>query len=108
MRSSGWDRSGSSRRGLANAGMGLLRLTLLFGSAAIAIALILTPIVAKHAEKLAYSDRPVVGVDHMSTGSISGGPNGSGTGYTIRRSVLQNDPSSVCVIRQNGSRSGNC
>jgi hypothetical protein len=70
-----------------HAGMGILRITLLFGSAAVALALIATPLLDS------------IG----STGSI--GHRGT---YTLRRSVLQPLPSSVCVIRDNGKRSGDC
>ena len=104
-----WGRSRAGRRtGLVNAGMGALRLSLLFGSAAIALAMILTPIVAKQTERLAQSDRSFAGVDMMSTGSISPGNQRSGSTYIVRRSVLQADPNAVCVIRQNGTRSGAC
>ena len=78
---------------------GALRLVLLFGSAAVALALVLTPI----ADTLT---RPRVagagGVDFISTGSI-----GKSSGYTIRRSVIQ-APGAVCIIRDNGVRSGGC
>jgi len=47
-------------------------------------------------------------VDMMSTGSISPGNQRSGSTYIVRRSVLQADPNAVCVIRQNGTRSGAC
>jgi hypothetical protein len=93
--------------------MGALRITLLFGSAAVALALILTPIAVKQTEKMMYASHPV-GVDMMSTGSI-GGSLGAGTigqrsanSYTVRRSVLQPAPNSVCIIKQNGMRTGDC
>lgn len=104
-----------SRRGspLADAGMGALRVTLLFGSAAVALALILTPIVESQTDKMLYSSYSP-GLDMMTTGSIGGGL-ATGTigqrgpnSYVVRRSVLQPSPNSVCVIRQNGMRSGDC
>ena len=83
--------------------MGALRVTLLFGSAAVAMALILTPLAERH-----ISDGPSratisPGIDFMSTGSTRY----RGT-YTEHRSVLQSSPNAVCIIRDNGMRSGDC
>jgi hypothetical protein len=98
-----------------NAGMGILRITLLFGSAAVALTLIATPFLDSRMRL--QSDRAdfVGGLDRMSTGSIgstrsigSRGSIGHRDTYTLRRSVLQPLPSSVCVIRDNGKRSGDC
>ena len=86
-----------------HAGMGALRVALLFGSAAVALALILSPIAEKQADRLAQSSYPR-GVDMMATGTIGQRVNS----YTIRRSVLQQSPNAVCIIRENGSRSGAC
>jgi hypothetical protein len=99
---SDWN-SNRSERGfrVIKAGMGLLRVTLLFGSAAIALALVATPYLADHSRQQA-ADARYGGVDLMSTGSIGA------TSYTVRRSVLQSSPSAVCVIRDNGTRSGDC
>jgi len=82
------------------ASMGVLRVTLLFGSAAVALALIIAPI-ADSQTRSQFADG---GLDRMSTGSIGQ----KSSGYTIRRSVLQNSPTSICVIRDNGTRSGDC
>jgi hypothetical protein len=75
------------------AGISMLRVALLFGSAAVALALILAPLADRYSKS---------GLDFTATGSI-----GNRAGYTIRRSVLQ-QPGSVCIIRANGQRSGNC
>ncbi|MCC0044484.1 MAG: hypothetical protein H6892_08980 [Brucellaceae bacterium] len=85
---------------------GSLRFALLFGAAAIALALFVTPFAERQAESLMA--RAPMGLDTMSTGSI--GPSGSGSGgsYTIRRSVLQSSPNSICIIKQNGARTGDC
>lgn len=95
-----------SRRGsvLGDFGMGALRVTLLFGSAAVALALILTPLAENQAERMAYSSYSSV-LDPMPTGAV--GPRANGA-YTVRRSVLQPSPSSVCIIRSNGMRTGDC
>ena len=93
--------SGSSRA--AEAGFSLLRITLLFGSAAIALALIATPYLDSRTrpQRVAGGSLPL-GLDMTSTGSI--GP----TVYTIRKSVLQPSPDSVCIIDRGGRRSGDC
>ena len=87
----------------ANAGMGILRITLLFGSAAVALALIATPFLDSRTRLQAARANFAGSLDTMNTGSI-----GRRDTYTLRRSVLQPLPSSVCVIRDNGKRSGDC
>ncbi len=86
---------------LEDAGMGMLRVALLFGSAAVMLALLIVPILDQGGR-----DRGAIraeGVDTISTGSIQ-----SQGGYRVRRSVLQPSPDSVCIIRDNGARSGDC
>jgi hypothetical protein len=88
-------------------GAGMLRVALLFGSVAIALALILTPMLDgsddSYVAQSGYSD----GLDFTSTGSVNRPSRYRGE-YTIRRSVLQTSPDSVCVIRDNGTKSGDC
>ncbi len=84
---------------LGLAGMGLLRVVLLFGSAAVALALILAPLAARYTGSHAIG---IGGLDYNATGSIGGRGE-----YTIRRSVLQR-PGAVCIIRADGRRSGDC
>lgn len=98
-----WDDPRSRDWRAVDAGMGMLRITLLFGSAAVALALIIAPIAEERARSIAGV--PAAGLDMTSTGSVGGGYHG---GYTIRRSVLQPSPNSICIIRDNGTRSGNC
>lgn len=86
---------------VAKAGMGLLRIALLFGSAAVALALFATPYLADQSRQQVVGTR-YGGLDLMSTGSI-----GANT-YTVRRSILQTSPNAVCIIRENGARSGDC
>jgi hypothetical protein len=115
MRDNDWERPRSGRgSGISDAGMGAVRVALLFGSAAVALAMILTPLAIKQTENMMYASHPGA-LDMMSTGSIGGssmgpGPVGqrAGSNYTVRRSVLQPSPNSVCVIRQNGMRTGDC
>ena len=100
-----WDLARNDRSSrFSNAGMGAVRVALLFGSAAIALALIAVPML--DGEPRSYSAQSGTlpeGVDPVSTGSI-----GYGGRYTLRKSVLQPSPDSVCVIRDNGMRSGDC
>lgn len=95
-----WDAVRGRDWRVADAGMGLLRITLLFGSAAVALALIIAPVAESRLKTYAAAPE---GLDMTSTGSVR--TSGS---YTIRRSVLQPSPNSVCIIRDNGMRSGNC
>jgi hypothetical protein len=89
------------------AGMGILRITLLFGSAAVALALILAPIADQQVRNYA-ADRAPFGLDDMATGSIKGSGGNAGRVYTIHKSVLQTSPDAVCVIHTDGRRAGDC
>lgn len=98
----------SLARGSKNArfGVGTLRIALLFGSAAIALALFLTPMLDSSSDEdglYVAQSFPNAGIDRSTTGSVS-----QGRVYTIRRSVLQASPDDVCIIRANGTRSGQC
>ncbi|MEX0406456.1 hypothetical protein ABGN05_12335 [Aquibium sp. LZ166] len=84
---------------LNSAGMGVIRIALLFGSAAVAVGLIVAPI----AERQLQRSAGLGGVDTMTTGSI-----GNRDIYTMRRSVLQSSPHAVCIIHTDGRRSGDC
>ena len=88
---------------IGGAGMGVLRITLLFGSAAVALALIVAPIMDRQTRPLYAGGSLPATVDRIVTGSVP-----QPRRYTIRRSVLHSSPSAVCVIRDDGSRSGDC
>ncbi len=83
---------------------GALNLALLFGTAAIALALILTPMLSSRPDGRVLANAPVVDYDMMSTGSIPSRP--TSKRYTVRRSVLQDMPGAVCIIDGDGSSSG--
>lgn len=89
---------GDQRFELGAVGFGALRLALLFGGLAVAMALIIAPI----AERQTRFYQPGE-IDGMTTGSIRAVDT-----YTIRRSVLQPSPDSICVIRADGTRKGEC
>ncbi len=79
-----------------------IHVALMFGAAAVAMALLLTPVFDRGTEGyLASADN----LDRMTTGST---PRRGPQVYTIRKSVLQSSPDSVCVIRANGVRHGDC
>jgi hypothetical protein len=82
---------------------GALRVALLFGSAAVAFALILTPFIDRGAGSVVAGRGMAVELDQTATGSIAK----SGR-YTVRRSVLQSSNRAVCIIRANGGQSGQC
>ncbi|TGU97127.1 hypothetical protein EN794_015680 [Mesorhizobium sp. M00.F.Ca.ET.151.01.1.1] len=86
----------------ADAGMGVLRIALLFGSAAVALALIATPFLDSQTRSQTARDG-FPGLDITATGSIS-----HRSTYTVRRSVLQAEPGGVCIIRSDGKSSGDC
>lgn len=82
-------------------GSAMVRFALLFSTAGVALALFLAPMMER-------SERPIMArndLDRMSTGSIDQSYVGT---YTVRRSVLSDDPRAVCVIRDNGRRIGDC
>jgi len=88
---------------IAEARWGALRVALLFGSAAIALALILVPILSERSRNVASQSLFPDGIDSISTGSIR-----HSQGYTIRKSVLQSTPEAVCVIHSDGKKDGDC
>ncbi|QND50718.1 hypothetical protein HB779_01560 [Phyllobacterium sp. 628] len=91
-------------RAFLDAGRGILRITLLFGSAAIALALVIAPL-ADRGSKSVVDYAASRSIDTMSTGSIKkAGP----SEYTVRRSVTQKSPNAVCILNSDGTKSGDC
>lgn len=84
---------------------GAVRVALLFGTAAIALATILTPIVADRTSSSRVAWAPDQ-YDNITTGSI---PSRSKTStYTVRKSILQDNPGALCIIRSDGRKTGDC
>ncbi|MGO4568810.1 hypothetical protein AB4Z52_28115 [Rhizobium sp. 2YAF20] len=81
---------------------GALNIALLFGTAAVALSLILTPMLADKSKSSVLASAP--DFDNITTGSIPTSENGKR--YTIRRSVLQQEPGSVCVVQGYGADGG--
>lgn len=84
---------------------GALNLALLFGMAAVALTLVLTPILAGKQDNRSLA-LVADDFDTLTTGSISQQPRERGKTYSIRRSVLQETPGSVCIVEGYGD--GNC
>jgi hypothetical protein len=81
---------------------GALNIALLFGTAAVALSLILTPMLSDKSKSSVLASAP--DFDSITTGSIPTSENGKR--YTIRRSVLQQEPGSVCVVQGYGADGG--
>jgi hypothetical protein len=92
---------------LGNAGTGALRLSLLFGSAAIALTVILTPMAEN---QVARSVVLPAGIDQIATGSTPAARRAppATRNYVLRRSVLQSGKDDICVISADGMRTGSC
>lgn len=87
---------------------GALNVALLFGTAAIALSLIVTPMLAKRSEQSRIANIQQ-DFDMISTGSIQRDTDNTkekNRHYTIRRSVLQETPGSVCVLQGYSSETG--
>jgi hypothetical protein len=80
---------------------GAIRIALLFGSVAVAFALLLAPVLDRETKVARLGGS--LGIDRTVTGTV----NTSGI-YTLHRSVLQSSPNAVCVIHLNGVRTGDC
>ncbi|CAK7258198.1 hypothetical protein KYK30_10320 [Shinella yambaruensis] len=81
---------------------GALNLALLFGTAVIALALVLTPVLSAKTDKRMMANVPDE-FDMISTGSI---PSDGRKRYTVRRSVLQEMPGAVCIVNGTGGNNG--
>lgn len=89
---------------IETAGFGALRITLLFGSAAVALAIILVPLINRATGGDASLQARSRGVDTFITGSTTKYKNE----YSVRRSVLQDDVTQPCVIYADGRETGGC
>ena len=83
---------------LSKAGRGILRVVLLFGSAAVALALIIVPVLNDQANKVAAQSVLPEGIDRTMTGSIKRDP------VVIRKAPIR----PICVIDADGSHTGDC
>ncbi len=91
---------------------GALNIALLFGTAAIALTLIITPMLADRSTVARMANTPIADpYDNIQTGSIrrvddtaARPETENGRRYVIRRSILQSDPGSGCIVQ--GYKSG--
>jgi hypothetical protein len=92
---------------LGVAGSGAVRLALLFGSAAVALTIILTPLAEKQVVRSAALQ---TGIDQIATGSTKNANRSLPVtrNFVIRRSVLQTDKDDICIIGSDGVRTGTC
>ena len=84
--------------------VGAINVALLFGTAAIALSLIVTPMLAPERSD-GRLQASTVNFDNITTGSVPAGE-AKVKRYTIRRSVLSKTPGEVCVIDLAGNKSG--
>jgi hypothetical protein len=87
---------------------GFVRFVLLFGSAIIALTLVIVPILSEKANKQTAQSLFPAGVDMMSTGSIQRDKAADQGTYIERKSLLQSSPAAVCTIASNGRQQGDC
>jgi hypothetical protein len=81
---------------------GALNIALLFGTAAIALSLIVTPMLASRSDDARRLTNVQEDFDLLTTGSVPKQGEKGGKNYTIRRSVLQETPGSVCIVQGYG------
>lgn len=100
-----WERLRGARPERELPAISPIRVALLFGSAAVAFALIATAYLGDDNSRDEYAGAvEPAGLDYMSTGSIQP----TTKKYTVRKSVLQSSPDAVCVINSDGTHSGEC
>lgn len=85
---------------------GFVRCILLFGSAILALALVIVPVLSEKANKQTAQSLFPAGVDMISTGSVQ--QDHTEKSYIERKSLLQSSPQSVCVIANDGTQQGDC
>ncbi len=97
-----WDYvRGNEDDALEPAKSGALRISLLFGSIAVAFALFLVPLANRGSTEIARANSGQF--DPIATGATSRAKE-----YTIRKSVLQSKGSLGCIIRNDGTSVGDC
>ncbi|MBN9046462.1 MAG: hypothetical protein J0H18_12475 [Rhizobiales bacterium] len=94
---------------LGSAGRGVLRIMLLFGSTAMALGLIVVPVLNDQANRVAAQSVLPDNIDRTMTGSIKRDADKPAQPAVVRHeSALQPDTDPVCVIEVNGSHHGGC
>ena len=83
---------------------GALKAALVFAAVVVAVAVLVTPLLASREERMQEANGRF-GVDRMATGSI---PTTLERTYTVRRSITQPMPDALCIIDANGNHRGAC
>ncbi|MEM8751206.1 MAG: hypothetical protein AAGF28_12975 [Pseudomonadota bacterium] len=100
-------------------GFSALHVALGFAALGLLSLVFLTPAVDRAAQRMALQYLNNGSVDNITTGSVrrsadrppvngASRSRGQTRRYTIRRSVLNKNPSEPCIIYDDGARSGNC
>lgn len=79
-----------------------LRSAVLFGVGALALTMIVLPLVSPDSDRQLAVFNP--GIDPITTATVRK----QDRVYTMRQSVLQKRPTDVCLIRENGTYEGQC
>lgn len=93
--------SGASKE-KQSGGFSAIRVALLFGTAAAALALVVPPLADVASDDWNWFGAGP-GIDYTTTASVP-----KSREYTVQRSVLQRSSDSVCIIDARGRRSGDC
>ncbi|MBW6423800.1 hypothetical protein KX729_20270 [Rhizobium sp. XQZ8] len=97
-----WKTVPSRQRAHGSGKTGALNIALLFGTAAIALSLIITPMLASRDDEGRRLANVQEDFDNLTTGSIPKHGEKGTKNYTIRRSVLQETPGAVCIVQGYG------
>ena len=84
-------------------GFGILRATLLFGTACVMLALVLAPIAEKKTRQFAQNRPMARDIDSIATGSVR--PVLRRDAYIVRRSVLSPETEFICLSATGGPAS---
>ncbi|MCV0394070.1 MAG: hypothetical protein K5872_19210 [Rhizobiaceae bacterium] len=100
-----WNAIRGDRLEAVRDGFSLVRPTFIFGLAGVVLA-VLTALAAESVTSGMMASAGRSQLDPISTGSV--GQRDAVRRYTIRRSVLQQRPGSVCIIAESGTMRGDC
>lgn len=98
-----WLNEPANGKPVFNFGNGVLRGTMLFGVLAVALGLFVAPLLDRATNGTQSATLRANGIDYTTTASTP-----STRTYTKRRSILQESPSSVCIITADGRYTGEC
>lgn len=91
--------------GFETAKSSALRISLLFGGLVIALGLVVVPLLDQGSQSGLFAGNPNRNIDPITTATIGGQRTET---YVIRRSVLQPTPNAKCILKQDGTATGEC